>query len=693
MMRIPPIWIGTALGAAALALALFYVRDLRRRWTWLALLGLTARLAALGVLGALLTLIFAPRKDTAAAQGAAPPVWVLQDVSLSMDLPEGETTRARLAESVVESLKKEARNVKPPREVRRLLFARETLPEDDRVRPDRGETRLGPALEKLLTEPELGGVLVVSDGAFTDGLASPLVLRRLRHRGVPVMAACPLLEDGRRVDAALRNVQVSPVNPRRVAVTAAVTGVDELALAVSLKLDGKAAGERTPLVRGDERVAFDLSELAQGWHELELRVPEVPGDICPANNVRRAVFECVRGNKILFVHGRPNREDAQLGQLLAKRYGTRLEGYSVFQPPETPPAAGEVAMVVIGDVAPEQLPPDLARLLVADGVRVLFTGARRLEAWRGSGSGQVPEFPVAPAADDAAPAGDFSIVEPAGAPAGPQGALKLPVGVNRLGLALVQNAELAPGAAAVVAAEGAGGRRPLLAVDRPEKPRVAVSLAPATWKWAMDPDPAVREGYQLYWTAVIDWLGRPEQSGFDLELDVTGPQPEKGDVTLRVRPVKPLPAPARPPECVVKVECGGKKSAVVAAWDARAGVYTGSYSCPPTGEVVWFEALARVGGKEWLSPRRPALWDHDEKELADTRPRPDLLAALVADGRQDLAWYGQRDALARRLFDAGRGLPLYRPPERRHELEALLAGIVLLLTGFEWWIERRKRDG
>ena len=480
MIRITPPWILAVSILAAAGIALWYIREFRLGRKWICLPALLARLAAIFLLTWLLLLIFKERDpDESEVKTGLLPVWALLDESESMDLKEGASTRAKLAEEALAALRTQAKKARPAREVKVLRFARDARDPDvgavAAASGSRTETRIGPVLARLLAEPHVGGVLVVSDGAFTDGPAHAAALQRLRNRGIPVMAELPLDQEAKRYDAAVRGLVVSPVNPRQALVTVSVVGVDDQKLPLKLTLDGKPLAERTLQIRGEEKAVFPLTDLAEGWHALEATLPAAPNDICPANNVRRAIFEVVRGDKVLFVHGRPNREDAEFARLLRGRYGERVQAWSVFEPPADPLAPEEFALVVLGGAAPDRVSPEVALLLRAASVRLLALGGWNLDRWRGLGQTAIPDYPAVPdpAAAPEKPPAPGKTEDPeswtldeggAGGPAG----LVLPPAARRLPAPPTNPAVLAPGAAAVLMAEGSKSRRLFLVADRAE---------------------------------------------------------------------------------------------------------------------------------------------------------------------------------------------------------------------------------
>ncbi len=433
-------WLWLALGVAALTLLVVLYRDERRlvsRRTGLSLLAL--RLAAAA---SLVVALFEPIAERSYRETVRGRVIVGVDLSESMattDPGRSAEEAAKLGEALgispIQAGKLSRREV-----ARRLLqgdwlrrlaadhdveligFAREATvgytpssmsallakpspPDDPATQVTDWRPVLDRALENSDGAPVLGVVLLTDGRQNADGPSD--ATDRLAARGVPVFPVLIGSTDPPH-DAAIASVKA----PER------VSKGDAADVAVTVKLDGEVPGTEVPVVLerpGAEPIRQEVTVPSDGSRPLaSFRVPletvgnqpltvsvgPVPGDLRPDNDRRTFQIEVTDDQaRVLLIDGEPRWEFRYLRNALRRDPHVAVESVVFRQPPAlasaeptypssvpSPPSngpdpLGAFDVIVVGDVAPDDLPPAAWRRLesYADrrgGTLVLAAGPR-----------------------------------------------------------------------------------------------------------------------------------------------------------------------------------------------------------------------------------------------------------------------------------------------------------------------------
>jgi uncharacterized membrane protein len=360
---------GLALGAVA---ASFY-------FTVRATSGLLARRRApilalrAASLGAALLLLFQPalelRKTTPLTQHVA----VLVDRSESMRVAERGPGRERRIDRVAEALSR----ARPAWDRDRARVAHDVFTFGEHLEPATLEsaTRVDPPsaspqpasgarpaapplaahshLETALAElgeryrgGKLGAVLVLSDGAFDDGLAKvPLdaaAKDRLLRLGVPISTGFAGRED--LVDLSIADLATDEFafvhNALEVEVRLRATGLSERQVELSLveeTADGvRPVQARLVTVGGkgsvETRATFKFTPDRVGKFVYRVDVPAQPGEAVIENNRRRFVLRVVRDKiRVLQVVGRPSWDEGFLRKLLKRNPNVDLISFFILR--------------------------------------------------------------------------------------------------------------------------------------------------------------------------------------------------------------------------------------------------------------------------------------------------------------------------------------------------------------------------
>ena len=337
-----------------------------------------------------------------------------------------------------------------------------------------------------------------------------------------------------------------------------------------------------------------------------------------------------------------------------------------------------------GDVAPALLPGPLRDGLRSGAIAGLWLPGPQLGTWSRDVLPNLPFDKVTGRlnlAADSRP--DGTVQRPAGTPRVWQ-----EVGVDALRLGLLTKVAPAPGARELLGLATDVGALPLLLADDPERPRAAVLLAEATWKWALHPDPRVRGQYRTFWTTLLSWLLAETEMRYELNLDFA---PDPGDPNRTLVRVTPWSAEALPRLQRARVQFGalGQRPEDAALVPVGEALEYRFVQPPARPAVIWFQATAELAGRPLTSARRPLLLEVESAEWLAVNPQPERLRRLARTPAQ-FAEFPEHERVLGALLAGLARHPVH--PEvrlRRPVLELLLAGIVCLLIGIEWLLERR----
>ncbi len=682
----------SALFFAACAGVYGWRRGRRGRHPRLAAAAVALRLAAFGVLCALVWTVFWRRPGAAAAPPGGPEreeavVLVLQDASDSMRLQAApDATRADLAEATWERVREAVRRAPLPARCERVFFARGVAGNDPRLLPGTDETRLRSAVNDVAFRERFDALVVVSDGASTDGMVPTYVQRLLSRRGVEPYAVVPVDPAAAVLDLAVARVDCPADYPGVIAAELGVTGDAPRELEVVLEIDGAEVERRRVPSSAAGALRFQVPGIEPAWHVFAVRAVPAPGEVSVQNNAAFGVFQNFRRRGILVLTGRPRLEDAALVRALRATYGddvTVVRGGAG----EPEPDIDRYRLLVLGEAGPATAPAGITRALRDGSVSLLATASAALPGWIALG---LPAMPLDAASGPVAVApGETPPAPLAPGPGGPLAGIDAD-GLARLACSWVEEAVPAAGSRVLVNVAAGGRTRPFAVLAATGRAAGLALLSDTTWKWAQSPDAGVRRAHAdlvgALARAVID--ASPPDDPFDLRFarDASG---DRVLVRVEARPS----AEGEPPEATAVEVVSGEGAPGRFPLSAEGAGWTGSFPSPGDGRFAWVTAVGRGGGAEVRSRRRPLLPQACPAERLDIRPNLETLLGLVGFDANRLAYAGESGALLRRM--AVRLSPHDRPrrrapPRRRFLPEAALALALLLLLGAEWYLERRR---
>jgi hypothetical protein len=267
------------------------------------------------------------------------------------------------------------------------------FPEPPAPRPSWGtKTQLGDAIHQVLSEAagrQVSGLLVFSDGQNTAGRSFAEVAREAAAAGTPIFAV-PAGTSTRLRDVAIVDVfttgLISIGDTARVAVTVESQGFDKRPIKVQLREGDKVLDTKELILRGAEQQLVELTFQAKepGPRYLTVHIPPQPEE--PKNlhgNNTDTAFVRVSEDKlrVLYLEGLPRwdfrflknamRRDLGLGGRDGTQPDIVLEGEWRRLPaarqalalPGTLEALSGYHTIILGDVSPGLLGPDLMKLL------------------------------------------------------------------------------------------------------------------------------------------------------------------------------------------------------------------------------------------------------------------------------------------------------------------------------------------
>jgi hypothetical protein len=345
---------------------------------------------------------FEGETETLRTAGAAG--YRLQDGKLDPDARKalGRMTRARLANAAVQTAAKSfLAPLNEKYEVQFYTFAKDVTPLGvtpaqpelpDPASPGGPATHIGDAIDHVLDEAAgrpVAGIVIFSDGQNTGGRSPTEAARTAQASSTPLFTvptgAMNRLQDVAIVDVFTSGL-VSVGDTARVAVTLESQGFDKRPVKIELRDGNKLLDTKEILLRGSEQQQVELSFEAKeaGPRYLTVHVPPLPEEpeYLRANNTDTA-FVRVSDEKlrVLYIEGLPRwdfrflknamRRDHGLAGRTAKEPDIVLEAEWRRRPADQQLAAlprkldqlAEYHTIILGDVSPKLLTPELVELL------------------------------------------------------------------------------------------------------------------------------------------------------------------------------------------------------------------------------------------------------------------------------------------------------------------------------------------
>ena len=650
---------------------------------------LTLHMIGLVALGALVWKVFWGLEEgivTGEADVTTPPVVVLQDRSTSMEMPGNAwRTRNELADGVWNEVRQRCRGITGSTPVERYFFARDLVEESGATHLDRSDSRLGRAFSQLLSRETPRSLLVVSDGAASDGIAPPYLLDWARNRGIRVHAICATFPDNDPFDRAIENVACEPVNPTSVQVRVRGTGDDPRPLHVTLSVDGTEIARVQRTRMASQEVSFRVPAFDEGWHEFRVNLEPVEGEATVENNLYHGVFRVSRARRMLFLHDRPRIENVHLARILKRRFESSLVPLPVSRWQQSGLEARDFALVILADVAPDRIPGGFADACFQSRTALMVLAGEHLEAWaRLLGD----RFPIA---GDVQPrnltvgAGRGAFVRKSPDVAGRAGRLADLAGELRLDL--LHGAERRAGATTLYDVVTGNTALPLLVADSTTTPTCLVLLADTTWKWARHPERRVRRAYEDWWFGCIDWLSRSDGKESPLVLELEDPGEGSNEVRGWLVPA-PSHRDAKLRDCRITITSSAGVTHVTTV--PQHGRHTFQRQVLLDSGILWVQGSATLDGRPVSTPRVPVARHRELAELRNLQADPALLRRYTTREENTFAGFPDREPVLDSLVRADAStVSEYRTRSRDSFWELLLATLVVMAFAGEWWLERR----
>jgi hypothetical protein len=684
-------------------------------------------LSALRGLGlAVLLLLLARPLLSLVERPGRPEVLVLEDRSLSMNLPAGEgtgqgapaaQTRAQVAERAAAEL---ARRLGGRFHVRRWQFAARAFEagSDSAGRLDRASTALGDAIAAAGDLPAVAAVVVVTDGVANRGRDPVQAAREL---GRPVSAVA--VGETRGWDAGVEEVAVNPTaragQPTPMEVRLRHTGPEPRRARLTVSDGDRVLAEKAvTLAAGGAETVEEVSFVPRrtGLAYYRVRLDAGPGEVTGVNN-RRAAVQTVMPDRlrVLVLTAGLNWDWTWLKRTLdadsswAAEYALVRDGQAAPVPGvrQAPDLAGGANLARYAVVVAQGLSGADARSPLGRRLAEYAQGGGGLALWSGEGAGgsslaalRGTELGRAAAIDLAGgpPSQELTPELPPGEPHDIARIDDDPVTARRLfaGFAPLSGvAPLATRAGDQLVLEAAGSPTPLLLLRRTGRGRALLVNGSGLWRWGLSGAGAAgADRYARLWGAALRALAEPAQS-----------EP------LRVAAERPLFAEGEPVAVSASLLDAGFQPVDGAAVEVRLEAVGGLEGSPTPRAPGGALRLAAQGGGSYAG-RWPPLAPGRYRVVAAARGRvsatatsefvvdawspeyqsvePDrrtLERAAGVSGGQVVA-PARLGELARRV--AARAATAGRVRERRLWEDPLAyAALVALLSG-EWFLRRRR---
>ncbi len=259
---------------------------------------------------------------------------VLVDASRSMSLPRDDSSRSERARALFSRWSSETERPVPTFTFGERLSGADLGRLAQELPSEEDESRLGSALEALLAQEQgrdLGGVVVVSDGADRSGIDA----RALAERGVRIHTVA-LSEDDLRDDS-VAEVSADPIGFLRRAARVRVK-VRSLGgggpISITLRRGDHVEREVSADVpqNGEAVVEIPFTPTRLGREVYRVSIPRAPDDAVPENNERAFLVRVTRDKlRVLLVSGQPSWDERFLRAFLKRDPATDLISFFILR--------------------------------------------------------------------------------------------------------------------------------------------------------------------------------------------------------------------------------------------------------------------------------------------------------------------------------------------------------------------------
>lgn len=655
---------------------------------------------------------------------------VLVDGSRSLSLPRGDAPRSARAQTLL------ARWAGERAPAAAFTFGSGLEPASlsrlgQRFAPDEDESRLGASLDALLGgDPELGAVVVVSDGADRSGVDPA----HFAAHGVRVHTIA-LAEAGLRDDA-VAELDADPVaflrRPARVRVLVRSLGGEGGPIPVTLRRGDSVVREVVAEVPPDGEVTVEIpfTPTRLGREVYRVSIPRSEDDAVPENNERAFLVRVVRDKlRVLLVAGQPSWDQRFLRSFLKRDPATDLISFFILRNTSdlTMASPDELALIPFPtdelfnehlgsfdlvifqnfEYGPYQMASYLPRIrdyVMRGGSFAMIGGPL---SFHSGGYGSTPIADILPV--DLPPTGTpetRTVVTDRFQPRIASGMERHPLA--RLLPDPVQNVEawsrlsplnganvvsrVRPGGAVVLEHPGhrmeSGGALPVLVLGTAGQGRTLALTTDTTWRWGMTTGGTSGDGsaYERFWDRAVRWLARDpalEPARLTTDRPRYGPGAQ-ASVSGQLADERYAPYADRAVVLRVLDLAGGERTEVETRTD-REGALSATLSLPTESGAYRIEArladATEALAEEWL------VVEAGGDELADPRSDVELLRGL-SEATGGEAYAGPEDAPSLPEFDTTRTRSLGMV-SREPFGSVWVFGLLVAAFAAEWFARRR----
>ncbi|MEM7391460.1 MAG: hypothetical protein AAF492_03850, partial [Verrucomicrobiota bacterium] len=658
----------------------------RRRQHRAGVVFLLLRLTSLGLTGWLFQSIFwGPPTDIKDLRALVEKrrVVVLQDGSGSMQLRGTRNAqRTELADALWDEVDDlTGRGAYSHIASERLFFGENTAGERNRLQTN--ATLLNASILSAVERRRADALVVVSDGASHDGTMSWSTYNIMTSRHTEVYGVLAGDPDAGLYDFSVAETAAPRAYPKRIRARVTCTGQTDESMKVELWVDEEWVETQSFSASASREVAFELPELEAGWHSYTIRIREGDHEVSDWNNHRHGVFQNMTPRGALAILDRPSRENVQLLRRLHRLYPDEVTAARVSSSTHLDVRPDAFLFVVIGNVAPDRLPPEWLALLKQSEVPRLFLAGDQLAAWSEE---QPAGFPLDEAGEPVelkrtSDGRNMIGIADAGVDWGYDLNPFKPVAIDTL-----RESRPAEQSRTLLHVRSGSNRHPLLVAGPDEDGLCLALLCETTWKWTVDFDARSRRAYDLLFETAFRQLAGSRPDPFALKLKAEEVNKD-GDAMVRVTAAHPDRQPFLR-EVQLHMTVDGETRLLEMSAD-RNGWFVGVDGTDRNG-FIRLQAFGRDGQTDVSSVNRPLAPRAPSREFMDPMLQPDTMKAIAGETPGRFVCHSDAPAMVRQILD---GLEKREPPirhTRRNPIkEWILAGSLILLLGFEWFIERR----
>ncbi len=307
----------------------------------------------------------------------------LVDVSGSMDLKSvNSESRKTLSREILKSLKKEAETARQKINIKTLFFSKNLYePEQkDLIEPE--FSVINESVIKTVQREDLNSLLLISDGAATDPPISSFSKQWINNRGLKMYSTLSDLSSSKAFDVFVKPVNFDPVKADKIPFQCSVLGVPDKEVKLKFEIDGKLVKEfKTKISRLTDLYFKVPEDLKKGWHKYSIYCEPLKGDISSENNLINGAFKRKEKRKILYLTGRPRREDISIIRFLKMKYPERREHISIYNPDFLKIKPDEIKFLIAANIPYNSVPGRMLENYFENNMGILLLAGDNLASW------------------------------------------------------------------------------------------------------------------------------------------------------------------------------------------------------------------------------------------------------------------------------------------------------------------------